>query len=127
MPFIDYVLQKPSYGWANEKGELIVPTTKQLFGEAFSRINFFKDKRNWVSAVSWIMVTCMLPFCYFFLAYYFSWKLLIITIVYSMIVMGTHGTIWFHRFCTHKAYQFSHPIWRILTQNLVIKTFPEEI
>lgn len=44
-----------------------------------------------------------------------------------MIVMGTHGTIWFHRFCTHKSYSFSHPVWRFITQNLVIKTFPEEI
>jgi sn-1 stearoyl-lipid 9-desaturase len=34
---------------------------------------------------------------------------------------------WFHRYCTHKAYTFSHPIWRIITQNLVIKTFPEEM
>jgi sn-1 stearoyl-lipid 9-desaturase len=127
MAFIDYVLQKPSYGWANEKGELIVPSKKQLFSEALSRINVFKDKRNWISAASWIMVLFMLPFCYFFLVYYFSWKLLIAIVVYSMIIMGTHGTIWFHRFCTHKAYQFSHPIWRFLTQNLVIKTFPEEI
>jgi stearoyl-CoA desaturase (delta-9 desaturase) len=44
-----------------------------------------------------------------------------------MVVMSTHGTIWFHRYCTHRAYKFSHPIWRIITQNLVIKTFPEEI
>jgi sn-1 stearoyl-lipid 9-desaturase len=41
--------------------------------------------------------------------------------------MGTHGTIWFHRYCTHKSYKFKHPIWRLITQNLVIKTFPEEI
>jgi stearoyl-CoA desaturase (delta-9 desaturase) len=41
--------------------------------------------------------------------------------------MGTHGTIWFHRYCTHKSYTFSNPLWRLLTQNLVIKTLPEEI
>ena len=44
-----------------------------------------------------------------------------------MIMMSTHGTIWFHRFCTHNSYQFSHPIWRFITQNLVIKNFSEEI
>ncbi|RYE08632.1 MAG: acyl-CoA desaturase, partial [Sphingobacteriales bacterium] len=42
-------------------------------------------------------------------------------------IMGTHGTIWFHRYCTHKSYRFRHPLFRILTQNLVIKTFPEEV
>ncbi|HEU4472016.1 MAG TPA: fatty acid desaturase [Flavisolibacter sp.] len=127
MAFIDHVLQTPSYGWKDEKGELIVPTTKQLFKEAFSRVNVFKTRKNWISAISWVMVLCMLPFFFTFLVYYFSWKLAIAIAVYSMIIMGTHGTIWFHRYCTHKSYKFSHPIWRFITQNLVIKTFPEEI
>ncbi len=127
MAFIDNVLQTPSYGWENDKGELIVPTTKQLWAEAFSRINIFKTKKNWISFISWAMAACMLPFFFVFVTNYFSWKLLIAIVVYSMIIMGTHGTIWFHRYCTHKAYTFRHPIWRFITQNLVIKTFPEEI
>lgn len=127
MSFIDNILQKPSYGWTNEKGELVVPTTRQLFGEAFSRINIFKTKKNWITLISWLMATCMLPFLYIFIVYYFSWKLVIAIVFYSMIIMGTHGTIWFHRYCTHNSYRFSHPLWRIITQNLVIKTFPEEI
>ena len=127
MPFIDYVLQQPAYGWTDEKGELRIPTKSQLFKEAFSRINIFKSRKNWMSAISWIMVLCMLPFFYRFLTQYLSWKLTALVVLYSMVIMGTHGTIWFHRFCTHRAYTFSHPVWRFLTQNLVIKTFPEEI
>ncbi len=127
MPFIDYVLQQPAYGWTDEKGELRIPTKSQLFKEAFSRINIFKTRKNWMSAISWIMVLCMLPFFYRFLTQYLSWKLTALVVLYSMVIMGTHGTIWFHRFCTHRAYTFSHPVWRFLTQNLVIKTFPEEI
>jgi stearoyl-CoA desaturase (delta-9 desaturase) len=69
----------------------------------------------------------MLPFLYFFLFKYFSWPLLIAFIIYSMIIMSTHGTIWFHRFSTHRAYTFSHPIWRFITQNLVLRTFAEEV
>jgi sn-1 stearoyl-lipid 9-desaturase len=127
MAFIDSVLHTPSYGWKDEKGELVVPTTKQIFREALKRINIFKDRKNWISAISLVMVFCMLPFFYFFLFYFFSWKLVIAIVVYSMVIMGTHGTIWFHRYCTHKSYKFKHPIWRLITQNLVIKTFPEEI
>ena len=122
MAFIDHILHRPSYGWQNEKGELVVPTKKQLFREAFSRINIFKTRKNWISAMGWLTIICMSPFLYFFLAKYFSWPLLIVVIVYAMPVMGTHGTIWFHRYCTHKAYKFSHPIWRFVTQHLVIKT-----
>ena len=127
MSFIDRILQVPSYGWETDKGEFVVPTKMQLFREAFSRINIFKTRRNWISLVSWVMLLCFTPFLVFFLFYHFSWILFGIIVVYSMVIMGTHGTIWFHRYCTHKSYKFSHPIWRIITQNLVIKTFPEEI
>ena len=127
MAFIDRVLQEPAYGWSNQKGELVVPTKKQMWIEAFSRINIFRDRRNWISLMAWLMAACMVPFFVLFVVKYFSIPLMICAVVYSMIIMSTHGTIWFHRFCTHKAYKFSHPVWRYLTQNLVIKTFPEEI
>jgi fatty-acid desaturase len=127
MAFIDHVLHMPSYGWKDENGNLIKPSTRQLWTEAFSRINVFKSKKNWISMISWLMVAFMLPFFFSFLFFYFSWPLVIAIVLYSMFVMGTHGTIWFHRYCTHNSYKFSHPLWRIITQNLVIKTFPEEI
>jgi fatty-acid desaturase len=125
--FIDTLLYKPSYGWKDKNETLVVPTTRQLWSEAFSRINILRSKKNWISFVSVSMLVGMLPFFYFFLFKYFSWYLVIAIVIYSMVIMGTHGTIWLHRYCTHKSYGFSHPFWRILTQNLVIKTVPEEI
>lgn len=77
--------------------------------------------------ISWLMVICMMPFFILFITKYITWKLVIVFILYSMIIMSTHGTIWFHRYSTHKAYTFRHPVFRFITQNLVIKTFPEEI
>ncbi|NOS94629.1 MAG: acyl-CoA desaturase [Cyclobacteriaceae bacterium] len=127
MAFIDNVLQTPSYGWANSDGKLIKPSLKQLYAEAFARINVFKSKRNWIPFINWFTAICMLPFFFFFLFSYFSLLLLAAFILYAMIIMSTHGTIWFHRYSTHRAYTFSHPIWRFITQNLVLRTFPEEI
>lgn len=127
MAFIDIVLQVPSYGWADKEGKLVVPSVKQLYAEAFSRINIFKTKKNWIPFINWFTAICMLPFFYFFLFQFFSWPLLIAFIVYSMVIMSTHGTIWFHRYSTHRAYSFSHPIWRFITQNLVLRTFAEEV
>jgi fatty-acid desaturase len=127
MAFIDNVLQRPAYGWKNETGELIKPTLRQLFSEALTRINIFASRKNWISVMTLVMTVCMLPFLYLFLFHFFSLKLLAVFILYSMIIMSTHGTIWFHRFCTHKAYTFSNKIWRFLVQNMVVKTFPEEL
>src|SRR5579884_599667 len=119
--FIDNLLYTPSYGWKDKSGDLVVPTKRQLWHEAFSRINIFKTRKNWISFVSFLMLACMLPFFLLFLFHYFTWYLMIAVVVYSMMIMGTHGTIWFHRYCTHKSYGFSHPVWRFITQNLVIK------
>ena len=127
MPFIDNVLQTPAYGWKDENNELIRPTRKELLKEFFSRSNIFKSKKNWISLIGWFMILCMLPFCYFFLFHHFSWKLLPVLFVYMMIIMGTHGTIWLHRYCTHKSFTFRNGVWRFITQNLVIKTVPEEL
>ncbi|MEP1032466.1 fatty acid desaturase [Ekhidna sp.] len=127
MAFIDKVLKVPTYGWADENGELIVPSKKQLYKEFFFRLNFFKNKKNWISAISWVKVLCLFLFFIPFVVYHLSFVTLTFFVLYAMIIMSTHGTIWFHRYCTHRAYTFSHPIWRIITQNLVIKTFPEEI
>ncbi len=127
MAFIDSVLQKPSYGWADENGELIVPTKRQMFKQAVSNINIFKTRKNWITLFGWMIVVLMLPFFFLFVTKYFSWQLLIVIIVYGTVIMGTHGTIWLHRYCTHRSFSFSHPIWRTITQNLVIKTVPEEM
>lgn len=127
MALIDHILQEPSYGWADNQGNLVIPTKKELFKEAFSRINIFKSKKNWISLIGWLMIFCMMPFFIIYLTSYFSWLLFGIMLVYGMIILGTHGTIWFHRYCTHRAYRFSHPVWRFITQHLVIKTIPEEI
>ncbi|QKZ13814.1 fatty acid desaturase [Spirosoma sp. KUDC1026] len=127
MAFIDRVLQQPAYGWSDKTGTLVIPTKRQLFTEAFSRLNILATRKNWIPAISWLMMLCLLPFAALAFFKYFSWPLLGIGFVYSISIMSTQATIWFHRYSTHKAYTFSHPIWRFITQNLVLRTFPEEI
>ena len=126
MAFIDKVLQVPSYGWKNENGELSTPSVRTLYAEAFSRINIFKSKKNWLPFMSWTVVLCLLPFFVILVTQYASWYHASITFVYGMVLMSTLGTVWLHRFCTHKAFTFSHPIFKFITQNLVIRTVPEE-
>ena len=127
MALLDKILEPPHYGWQDSNGELVKPSPSQLFREFFSRLNVFKDKRNWLPFISWFSVLCLIPFLVLFIAKYFSLPLFIAAFVYSMIIMGTHGTIWHHRYCTHNAYKFRNGFWRFITQNLTIKAIPEEI
>jgi fatty-acid desaturase len=127
MAFIHDVLEEPSYGWKDTNGELSKPTPKQIFSEFFSRLNVFSNKKNWLSFMSWAMVLFLAPFLFLFIFKYFSITGLVVAFVYSMIVMGTHGTIWYHRYCTHGAFKFKNNFWRFFTQNLTLKIIPEEI
>jgi len=127
MSFLDKVLQPPSYGWQDAEGQLIKPTSKQILTEFFSRLNIFKDRRNWLSFFSWFRVLCLAPFLVIFLVYHLHWWTLLAAFVYSMIIMGTHGTIWHHRYCTHGAYTFKNGFWRFFTQHLTVNVVPEEV
>ena len=127
MAFLNTVLEPPAYGWTDENGNLAKPGNSQIIKEFFSRLNVFKNKKNWLSFLSWMLIVILAPFLFLFLFKFFSIKLLIIAFVYSMIIMGTHGTIWHHRYCTHNAYTFSNSFWRFFTQNLTLKIIPEEI
>ena len=127
MAFIDEILEKPSYGWTDDKGNFYKPSPKELIREFFKRTNVFKNKKNWLAFTSWVSILILFPFFLLFIFKFFTWKLLIATFIYSMIIMGTHGTIWYHRYCTHGAYTFRNRFWRILTQNFVLKIIPEEI
>jgi fatty-acid desaturase len=127
MTFLKNVLEPPVYGWRDEFGNFTKPDSNQIVKQFFSRLNIFRDKKNWLSFTSWLLVLFLAPFLFLFIFKYFSVTGLIIAFVYSMMVMGTHGTIWHHRYCTHRAYKFSNNFWRFFTRNLTLQIIPEEI
>lgn len=127
MALFDYVLEPPAYGWQDEQGNLVKPTPKAILKEFSRRVNIFRDRKNWMTFTSWVQLFCLLPFLFVFFVYHFNWWFVLAGFVYSMILMGTHGTIWYHRYCTHGAYTFKNKFWRFVTQHLVIKTVFEEI
>jgi fatty-acid desaturase len=45
---------------------------------------------------------------------------------YSMVLLGSHGTLYLHRYGTHRGYQFQNSFSRFIVRNLVIKIVPEE-
>lgn len=126
MSFVNRVLQTPSYQWADSNGDLVIPSAKTLFKEAFSRINVFKSKKNWLPLASWSITVIIAPAFIYLLTQSATWYLFIFAFFYGMFAMSTHATIWYHRYCTHGSFKFSHPIWRQLTRHLVIKMIPEE-
>ncbi len=127
MALMDRLLQEPAYGWQDDSGELVKPSRSQIWREVWSRFNVFKSKKNWIAPLGWFWVAFILPALVLYSVYFFSWVTAICGIVYGMVFLSTHGTIWFHRYSTHKAYKFSNKFWLYFTQNIVMKVVPEEI
>lgn len=127
MAFLDDVLQRPSYGWVTAAGDFSKPSPKILLKEFFSGLNVFANKKNWLPFSSWLRIALLFPFFILFVAKYFSFPLLAAGAVYGMVLLGTHGTIWYHRYCTHRAFTFSNGFWKFVTKNLVLSIIPEEI
>ncbi|WDF54033.1 fatty acid desaturase [Mucilaginibacter sp. KACC 22063] len=127
MSFLDTVLEAPAYGWKDANGLLVKPTSGQIVKEFLNRLNVFSNKKNWLPFFSWFTVLMLVPFFLLFIFKYMSLTTAIAAFLYGMIVMGTHGTIWHHRYCTHNAYQFKNKFWRFVTRNLTLRIIPEEI
>ncbi|HVZ32636.1 MAG TPA: fatty acid desaturase [Polyangiaceae bacterium] len=89
-------------------------------------MNIFRSRKCWLQAFTWGATLGLFVPLFLFFRLYFSWTLFALGFVYSMIVLGTHGTIWLHRYATHRAYRFRNRFFRGLCRNLVIKIVPEE-
>ena len=116
----------PRYGYSRS-GELYVPSHGEILSEFFHKLNLFRSRKNWLAVFGWVATLGMAVPLWLFLRYHFSWTLVVIGFFYSMVGLGTHGTIWLHRYATHRAYRFRNPVFRTICRNLVIKIIPEEI
>src|SRR5579859_8253707 len=93
------LLEPPRYGWERD-GRLYKPTARELWREFFHRTNLFRDRKNWLPFTSWFWTLCLVPFVVVFLTKYHSVTISVFGVVYSMVWLGTHGTVWLHRYGT---------------------------
>jgi stearoyl-CoA desaturase (delta-9 desaturase) len=126
MPFLDRALEPPAYGFSRQ-GTLYVPTQRELWREFLRRLNVVRSRKQWLPLWSWVSSLALLPFFVVFVVYHFRFWLLALGLFYSMVVLGTHGTMYLHRYCTHRAFRFKSPAWRFICRNLVIKIASEEL
>jgi sn-1 stearoyl-lipid 9-desaturase len=123
--FLRRVLEPPAYGWSRD-GEFYKPTTREIMAHWLTRMNVFADRKNWLPFTDWVWTLALVPFTVLFFTKYFSWPLLLVGFLYAMMFLGTTNIVWLHRYCTHRAFTFSHPIYRFVLRNLPLRLVPEE-
>ena len=126
IPFLKRALQEPTYGWERD-GKLYVPTTSEIRHEWLSRMSLLRSRKAWLSVTVWGFMLLLMPFGVVFLTQYFSWKLMLAGFLYSMVWIGTQGTVYLHRYGTHHAFTFRNGFYRFIVRNLSLKIVPEEV
>lgn len=126
MAFLDRVLDPPSYGFLRD-GKFYKPTHAEIFREFLSRLNLFGSRLNWLPAFSWAVAFLLVVPFVVFVGWYFSWPLALLGMTYAMVALGSHGTFWLHRYCTHRAFSFSNSFIKLVCRNLTIRIIPEEV
>jgi fatty-acid desaturase len=124
-PFLHRVLEPPAYGWSRH-GVFYAPTTREILSYWITRMNPL-HRRNWLAFSVWLWTLLLVPFAVTFFVRYFSWPLLVVGFLYSMVGLGTVNIVWLHRYCSHRAFTFSHPVYRFIVRNLTIRIVPEEV
>lgn len=126
MVFLERVLDPPSYGFSRG-GMLYVPTKKEILREFFTRLNLFSSRKNWLPFWGWFATLLFaVPLSIFLVRYVNPWRMAA-GFIYGMVVMGSHGTFWLHRHCTHRAFKFRNQWLAQFCRNLAVKVVPEEI
>ncbi len=103
------LLAEPTYGW----GEIAPrkPTIREVFVEWFDAINFIKDPaKTLTAAFTAFHIATFGVFIYFF-ANYFSIKHVALVMGLSAVIATIYNTVWYHRYCTHRAYKFRNRHW----------------
>jgi sn-1 stearoyl-lipid 9-desaturase len=126
MAFLKRILEPPRYGFAGPAGEPVYPSPRVLLAEFFYHLNVFRDRKNWLPVVGWLAASMLTIPLVIFLRFYVSWQLCLVGFVYSMVVLGSHGTFYLHRYGTHRTFHIRNKFWIFICRNLVIKIVPEE-
>jgi fatty-acid desaturase len=118
-------LEVPTYGF-ERAGAFYAPARREIFREFLSRLNLLDTRKNWLPVLAWAVVALLGVALFLFVMLRWSWPLAALGFFYSMVVLGTHGTVYLHRYSTHRAFRFRNRFWMFLVRNLTLKIAPEE-
>ena len=98
------LIVEPTYGY----GDLAPrkPTLREVFVELFDAINFLKDRTRLLPAAHLAHHLATFGIFILFFAHYFSFARVGIVMGIAAFLVTIYNTVWYHRYCTHRAYRF---------------------
>lgn len=101
-----WVLEEPVFGYANPDGSLKHPSTGEVLREWWDAINIFRNPQRLPAAFHVLFHLASIGCAIAWLGWHFTWASLgyFAAATYAFVVV-TH-TVWLHRYCTHRAFEF---------------------
>jgi len=98
------LLVEPTYGY----GDLLPrkPSLKEVWVEWIDAINFFKDSSRLMAALYLAYHLATGIVCAIFFARYLSIQSALIVTGIACGIATVYNTVWYHRYCTHRAFKF---------------------
>ena len=103
------LIVEPTFGWGDIAPRK--PSLREVIVEFVDAINFIKDRTRLLTALfTAYHLATFAVFLYFF-THYFSVKNAAAVLVIASFIATIYNTLWYHRYCTHRAYKFRHLGW----------------
>lgn len=103
------LLEEPTFGWGDETPN--EPSLREILVEWIDAINFLKNRSRLLTALFSLFHLATLAALIYFVGWHFSLGKALIVGGIAMTIATVYNTVWYHRYCTHRAYQFQHLAW----------------
>jgi fatty-acid desaturase len=102
---------EPSFGYADPSGGPHRPSVSEAFAAWFDSIDFVRKRGRFATAVCAAFHLATLGSLVTFVATYLSLGTILFFVGGAVFVVTTYNTVWYHRYCSHRAFDFRNTGW----------------
>src|SRR5262245_39777010 len=102
------LLREPTYGWRGVSDGK--PTLREIAVEWFDAVSFWNDRSRFLPAFYAAYHLATFVVLVVFVIRFASLRTVLATLGAVIFIATVYNTVWYHRYCTHRAYKF-RSIW----------------
>lgn len=99
-----------TYSLRDENGNRKRVTVREALIQYVHSLNFIADRRRTLHALFEFSHLLMIVPTVVFFALYISVKTMLVFFAIFLFLANVSNTVWYHRYCSHRAFQFAHPV-----------------
>ncbi len=119
-PFLQRLLARPAYAGR-------VPSAQEVLSHYVIQLRIDRDPRLWLGAMNLGVNLFFVSIAIGFFLFHFTWPAFFAGLALCSLAMNWHGTLYYHRLGSHRAFRARFPWALALLRHLAPRTVPEEV